>query len=51
MNPLIDRVLREEYLSQDKKHLKWIYERLIEVHKENPNYDYMLKFKKIINNL
>lgn len=35
----------------DKNHLEWIYERLIHVHKENPNYDYMLKFKEIINNL
>ena len=33
----------------DKKHLEWIYERLICVHEENPDYDYMLKFKEIIN--
>jgi hypothetical protein len=32
----------------DIDHLKWIYERLIYVHKENPYYDYMLKFKEII---
>jgi hypothetical protein len=32
----------------DIDHLKWIYECLIHVHKENPYYDYMLKFKKII---
>ena len=51
MNPLIDNLLRSEYFSQDKKHLKWVYNRLIEVHKENPNSDYMIKFKKIIENL
>ena len=33
----------------DKKHLEWIYERLIGTHEENPDYDYMLKFKEIIN--
>ena len=32
----------------DIDHLKWIYERLIYVHKEDPYYDYMLKFKEII---
>lgn len=36
---------------EDKKHLEWIYNRLIEIHNENPNYDYMIEFKKIINNL
>lgn len=36
---------------KQKQHLEWIYQRLIHVHKENPNYDYMLKFKEIINNL
>ena len=33
----------------NKNHLEWIYERLVEAHGENPNYDYMLKFKEIIN--
>lgn len=35
------------------KHLEWIYDRLVEAHGENPNYDYMHKFKSIIeeNNL
>jgi hypothetical protein len=30
------------------KHINWMYNRLISVHNENPNYDYMLKFKEII---
>ena len=28
-------------------HLEFIYERLVEVHKENPNFDYMIKLKEI----
>jgi hypothetical protein len=35
---------------ENKQHLEWIYNRLIEIHNENPNYDYMLKFKEIIEN-
>lgn len=35
--------------AEDKKHLEWIYGRLI-VHGENENADFMLKFKDIINN-
>lgn len=34
--------------SKSVTHLEWIYDRLIHVHGENPNYDYMLKFKEII---
>ena len=33
---------------KNKQHLQFIYDRMIEIHKENPNYDYMLKFKEII---
>jgi len=33
---------------EDIKHINWIYDRLIRVHKENSNYGYMLKFKEII---
>ncbi len=29
-------------------HLRWIYHRLINIHKEKENYDYMLKFNEII---
>jgi hypothetical protein len=28
-------------------HLEWIYDRLVNVHGENPNFDYMLKLKEI----
>ncbi len=35
----------------DLRHLNWIYARLTEVHGENPNIDYMLKFKEILNQL
>ena len=30
------------------KHINWMYNRLTGVHKENPNLDYMIKFKEII---
>ena len=29
-------------------HLEWIYNRLIHVHGENDNYDYMIKLKEIV---
>ena len=32
----------------DIEHLTWIYERLLFIHKENPNFDYMLRLKKIV---
>jgi hypothetical protein len=37
-------------LPSDKNiiHLQWIYDRMSNVHGENKNYDYMLKFKEII---
>ncbi len=34
---------------KDIAHLEWIYERLKYIYKENVNYDYMLRFKEIIN--
>jgi hypothetical protein len=33
---------------QDKEHLRWIYNRMVEIHKENPNVDYMNRFDAII---
>ena len=33
---------------KDAKLLEFIYNRLIDVYKENPNYDYMRGFKNII---
>jgi hypothetical protein len=35
----------------DRKHLQFIFDRLEEVYNENPNYDYMIKFKEIINKI
>lgn len=32
----------------DKEFLEWIYNRMINVHHENPNVDYMLKFREIL---
>jgi hypothetical protein len=33
------------------KHIKWMYSRLTSVHKENENFDYMKRFKEIIDKL
>ena len=33
------------------KFLQWIYDRLEIMYAENPNFDYMLKFKEIIDSL
>lgn len=36
------------YSEEDIKYLEWIYERMINVHNENLNYDYMIIFKNIL---
>jgi len=33
---------------EETNHLTWIYNRLIHVYGENPNYDYMIRFNEII---
>ena len=33
---------------KDFEHLEWVFERLVEVHNEHPSYDYMIRFKKIV---
>ena len=35
-------------MSNNQKHLEWIYNRLINVHNESANVDYMLRFCRII---
>jgi hypothetical protein len=44
---------KKEQMCGDKDitHLQWIYDRMSNVHGENENYDYMLKFKEIIEQL
>lgn len=32
----------------DIKHLEWVYERMKYVHSENENYDYMIRFREIL---
>jgi hypothetical protein len=32
----------------EKEFLQWIYDRLVNIHKENPHMDYMWKFKELI---
>ncbi len=32
----------------DIKHLEWVYERMNNVHNENENYDYMIRFREIL---
>jgi hypothetical protein len=36
---------------KDKEFLQWIHDRLKNVHKENEDYDYMHRLRKIIKNL
>ncbi len=38
-------------MTTDEQHLKWLFDRLVEVHGENPNYDYMIRLEKIIKDL
>jgi hypothetical protein len=33
---------------RDMEHLRWIYERMVHVHGENPNVDYMRRFAEIV---
>lgn len=40
-----------DYITPHKKFFQWIYNRLVDVHGENPNVDYMQSFKKRIDNL
>ena len=35
-------------LTDKQLHLQWIFNRLVMKYGENPNYDYMIKLKKII---
>ncbi len=37
--------------NEDLQHLKWIYERMVNQHNENWNYDYMYRFAKIMQKL
>lgn len=43
--------MMDDLTNADAAFLQWIYNRLHYVHKENENYDYMLKFKSIIEKL
>lgn len=36
------------YSEKDANHLEWLFERMVNVHGENPNYDYMIRFRKVI---
>ena len=38
----------EKLTRKDIDHLEWMYHRMISVHKENKNTDYMIKFRNII---
>lgn len=46
-----EKVLKLISLKADKHHLQWIYDRMLNVHNEDKNYDYMLKFKEIIDRI
>ena len=42
---------KSDYITPHKEFFKWIYDRLINVHKEDPNVDYMISFKQRIEEL
>lgn len=42
---------QNDYITPHKEFFKFIYDRLINVHKENPNVDYMRSFKERLDNL
>lgn len=41
----------EDHITPNKKFFQWIYDRLVNVHGENPDVDYMKSFKERINSL
>jgi len=38
-------------IKKDKECLLWIYDRLVYLYHENENFDYMIQFKKMIDNI
>jgi hypothetical protein len=48
LQELAERLKRKQ---ENIIHLEWIYDRMKNVHNENENYDYMIKFREIINDL
>ena len=48
LQELSERLKRKQ---ENITHLEWIYDRMKNVHNENENYDYMIKFREIINDL
>ena len=40
-----------DMITSNKEFFKWIYDRLVNIYKENPNVDYMISFKKRIEEL
>jgi hypothetical protein len=41
----------KHYITPHKEFFNWIYDRLVYVHGENPNYDYMLSLRERIDDL
>jgi hypothetical protein len=48
LQELAERLKRKQ---ENITHLGWIYDRMKNVHNENENYDYMIKFREIIDDL
>ena len=49
---MINKNMENQNINEkDVKHLQWLYDRMANVHGENKDYDYMIKFKEIIEQL
>jgi hypothetical protein len=49
LRELVEKLKKEQ--DNITTHLEWIYDRMKNVHNENENYDYMIKFREIIDDL
>lgn len=51
MDQLDKDAVSNHIMEDDARFLKWIHDRLVNVHGENPNYDYMWRLRGVIVNM
>lgn len=47
--PVYKEIIPTVINDDDKEFLTWMYNRITEIHGENEYYDYMIRFKKLLN--